>query len=81
MVTKNDLCRWVVDAIRAKGGTAAIVEVAEEIWANHEADLRLSDRLFYTWQYDMRWCALELRKAGTLAPASKCPIGVWALQP
>jgi hypothetical protein len=77
MATKDDLRGWVVDAIRAKGGAATIIEVAEYVWRCHEQDLRSSGRLFFTWQYDMRWCALELRKAKVLIPADKSPTGTW----
>lgn len=79
MATRNDLRTWVLAAIRAQGGAATIVKVAERIWADHERDLRASGRLFYTWQYDIRWCALELRKAGVLAAVNKSPAGMWVL--
>jgi hypothetical protein len=51
----------VENAIDASGGEATIVEVAKHIWANHEADLKASGDLFFTWQYEMRWAAQKLR--------------------
>jgi hypothetical protein len=73
MATKADLQDWVVQAIRAHGGETSLVNVARHIWENHEAELKASGDLFYTWQYDMRWAATVLRKQGTLAEG-------WALR-
>jgi hypothetical protein len=39
MATKHDLKDWVVEALRASGGSAHHVEVAKHVWANHKADL------------------------------------------
>lgn len=80
MAGRADLLDWVTDALSALGGKARIVDVARHIWINHEADLKSSKNLFYTWQYDMRWAALKLRKDGKLMPADKAPRGVWMLK-
>lgn len=64
MATKYDLQPWVEEALRALGGSGTVVEVARLIWQRHEADLRSSGDLFYTWQYDMRWAAQTLRDTG-----------------
>jgi hypothetical protein len=64
MATKYDLQPWVEEALIALGGSGTVVEVAKEIWARHEPDLRSSGDLFYTWQYDMRWAAQVLRDTG-----------------
>lgn len=79
MPTKDDLRIWVIDAVKAHGGEATIVDVAKHIWTNHENELRQAERLFYTWQYDMRWCALELRKDGALVSVANSPAGTWVL--
>jgi hypothetical protein len=78
---RDALIQWVLDALNAYGGKAKVPEVAEHIWRNHEADLRNAGRLFYTWQYDMRWAAHRLRKSGRLRPKSDSPSGTWVLQP
>lgn len=62
---------WILDALAANGGEARIVEVAKHIWDYHEADLRSSGDLFYTWQYGMRWAAQELQKEGQLTKLGK----------
>jgi hypothetical protein len=67
-----------MDALRAHNGQATIVEVAKHIWDHHEAELRAAGDLFFTWQYDMRWAALELRKEGRLAPSQGR--GPWQIQ-
>jgi hypothetical protein len=61
------------------GGAGTVVEVAREIWQRHEADLRGSGDLFYTWQYDMRWAAQVLRDTGQAKPASTTSRGWWEL--
>lgn len=80
MATKDDLIDWVVDALRALGGSAHYVRVTEAVWNNHESELRASGDLFYTWQYDLRWAAQKLRNAGTLAPIQGRGDGVWRLK-
>ena len=79
MATKANLQEWVLDALRDLGGEAHLARVAEHIWNRHEDDLRKSGDLFFTWQYDMRWAAFELRKVGRMAPTSLTPRGIWAL--
>lgn len=72
MASKADLQQWVLAAVKSNAGKATIVEVSKHIWEAHERDLRSSGDLFYTWQYDMRWAAQELRRTGMFAsiPAS-----------
>ncbi len=73
MATKNDLRDWVYTAVAESGGKATIVEVAKYIWERHGDELHASGPLFYTWQYDMRWAAQDLRRLGKFAsiPASE----------
>lgn len=66
MAVKGDLRNWLVDALRQLGGSGTVVEVSQAIWEKHELELRSSGSLLFTWQYDLRWAALELRKDGTL---------------
>jgi hypothetical protein len=79
MAVKQDLKPWVAEALRAAGGHASVVEVSRRIWQAHEADLRASGDLFYTWQYDVRWAAHLLRREGVLKPADESPTGIWEL--
>jgi hypothetical protein len=76
---KADLRDWVVDALDELGGQGSVVDVCEVVWRRHEPDLRRSGDLFYTWQYDIRWAAQNLRDAGLLASMKDSRRGPWRL--
>ena len=57
---REDLKSCVVEALNAQAGKGTIVDVARKIWQCHEAELRLSGDLFFTWQYDSRWAKKSL---------------------
>jgi hypothetical protein len=71
---RYDLENWVLASVMSRG-QASVVEVAKDIWKEHRAELESSGDLFFTWQYDMRWAADRLRKAGKLTLDGK----KWAL--
>lgn len=79
MTSKLDFQDWVVEAIRSNGGRATVVDIAKYIWSQHERELRGTERLLYTWQYDMRWAAHVLRRKRVLRSAKVSPRGVWEL--
>jgi len=79
MATKEDLQEWVAEALRGLGGSARLIDVAKFIWAAHESELRHSGNLFFTWQYDMRWAANQLRRRHVMKDANISPAGVWEL--
>ena len=79
MKIDDDLEEWVLEALKAHGGEATIVEVAKHIWTHHEADLRSSDEIFFNWQYDMRWAGDRLSKAGKMRRAKAGNKGRWFL--
>ena len=62
MITKQKLSEIIIECLKKNNGKATILEVSKYIWDNYEKDLRESGRIFYTWQYDMRWEATKLRK-------------------
>jgi hypothetical protein len=68
-----------MDALRRLRGRGTPASVAKEIWNSRESDLRASGDLFYTWQYDMRWAANRLRRAGKIKSVDDSPRGVWEL--
>jgi len=70
MLTREDLKTIILKALGSKGTRAPIAKIAKYIWDNHEADLRASGDLFYTWQYDMRWASNGLVKDGSLDKVS-----------
>jgi RNA-directed DNA polymerase len=79
MAMKSDLVDWVVDALRARGGSGTIVDVCRHVWDHHESDLRSSGNLFFTWQYDIRWAANELRRSDRMKPVAISPKGRWEI--
>jgi hypothetical protein len=79
MATKYDLQEWVQEALTILGGRGTVVEVAKQIWKQHEAELRASGDLFFTWQYDMRWAAQTLRDTGRAKKAGETGRGRWEL--
>jgi hypothetical protein len=80
MADKNNLIHWVRESLESNGGRASIVEISKYIWDHYENVLRNSGELFYTWQYDMRWAAVYLRKNRILKPAKDSPEGIWELK-
>ena len=80
MAHRSDLPDWIVEALQSLGGAGTIVEISRAIWDRHEDDLQESGDIFYTWQYDLRWAGLKLRKVNILLPASDEERGVWRLR-
>ena len=80
MANREDLCEWVIQALRENGGRAHIVPICKFIWKNHENELRQSGDLFYTWQYDVRWAGQILRNKGILMPANNNRTAPWQLK-
>jgi hypothetical protein len=79
MATRSDLQDWVATALERLGGRGSVADVARELWSSHEDELRASGNLLYTWQYDMRWAAMQLRKRRVMIAAANSPSGVWEL--
>jgi hypothetical protein len=79
-MSKRDIfLDWIIDAIRAHGGSAKIAVICKHVWDNHENDLRRMGDMLYTWQYDIRWAGLKLRQNGRLRPSNQTPKGIWIL--
>jgi hypothetical protein len=79
MLVRSDLRELVVQALKSFGGAGTVPEVCKAIWDAHESDLRASGELFYTWQYDVRWAAMMLRKDGVLEPKPRGSREPWKL--
>lgn len=78
-VTKKDLMLFVREALELLGGQGTIVEVAEQIWADHKDTLEASGDIFYTWQYDMRWARHQLKVKCILKTVRVSGKSVWIL--
>ncbi|MGY9210632.1 hypothetical protein ACTM4X_25350, partial [Citrobacter freundii] len=46
---------------------------------SYEAELRDSGDMLYTWQYDIRWAAQQLRNEGSLKPVNRRRDLPWEL--
>ena len=79
MATKVDVQDWILEALGSAGGSAPLVDVCKRIWSSHEGDLRASGDLFYTWQYNTRSAAHQLRRGGLIRQVASSPKGVWEL--
>lgn len=79
MANKHDLLDWLHEALKSLGGKGRIAELCKYIWENHEKELRQSGDLFYTWQYDIRWAAHQLRKSKKMKPQASSLKGIWEL--
>ena len=79
MARQKDLRKWLIEALKAHNRSASIVEVCKYVWKNYENELRRSGDLFFTWQYDIRWSATQLRKEGIMRATDLSPKGIWEL--
>jgi len=77
---REKLQLWIREALGALGGEANINQIAKHIWDNHENDLRQSGDVFFSWQYDMRWAAQQLRRKGLLGLRTEGSKSVWTLK-
>ena len=76
-MTRYDLPDILFKSLKDMGGQASIIEVCKYVWEKYKNNLQDSGDLFYSWQYDIRWAATELRKTGRMKPAEISPRGVW----
>ena len=79
MYRKYDLVDWLYESLKKLEGSASITDVCKQIWMDHEQDLKKSGDLFYTWRYDIRWAAFELRKKGLMKSSNISSKGIWEL--
>ena len=79
-MNKNNLPNLLKATLAELGGRGTILQVCKKFWAKNEESLRNSGDLFYTWQYDIRWAATKLRKAGIMKDVSSSDPGVWELK-
>lgn len=78
-MTRYDLPDLLYNSLKALGRQANIVDVCKYIWNNYQNELKNSGDLFYTWQYDIRWAATELRKSKRMKAAEQSPKGIWEI--
>jgi len=79
MANKKNLKDWLVEALKKNNGNLTTVKASKYVWEHYENALKKSGDLFYTWQYDLRWAATELRKSTIMQQADISPRGIWEL--
>ena len=79
MLNKHDLPDILYKAIKDMGGKTNIVDVCKYVWKRYKDTLQHSGDLFYTWQYDIRWAATELRRTKRMKAADQSPRGIWEI--
>ncbi len=79
MISRTDLEKILVEALQHFGKQAYIIQICKWIWDNYAEALNKSGDLLYTWQYDIRWAATNLRKKGIILSAELSPKGLWIL--
>ena len=65
---RSDLPKLLHEALVSLGGNATPIVVFRYFWEKHELILKKSGDIYYTWNYDIRWAATELRKKGIMKP-------------
>lgn len=76
---KTDLPDLLYLTIQKLGGSANMMTIFKEFWKNYGNQLSPKDDLFYTWNYDIRWAATELRKTKRMKPTINSDKGVWEI--
>ncbi len=66
-------------SLKVMGGRATIIETCKYICGQYENELKKSGDLFYSWQYDIRRAATELRKTGRMKSGKISPKGIWEI--
>ena len=76
---KEDLPDKLIEVLKALGGRGTILEICKKFWEINGKYLDERNDLFYTWQYDIRWAATELRKQKIMKSKDVSPKGIWEL--
>lgn len=66
---RDDMPDILYDIIWQMGGRAKMIDIFKKFWQDYYDELSKSGDLFYTWNYDIRWAATKLRKAGRMKQA------------
>lgn len=85
---REDLPDILHGILKEFGRKASMMDVFKYFWKKYKNELKETDDIFYTWNYDIRWAATELRKRRIMKPASTkenthgqhiSPKGIWEL--
>jgi hypothetical protein len=68
---------WLCTAMKELGGSGTVLDIAKKIWELYSFEIIASgEKMLYSWQYDFRWTATNMRKKGKLGDIKK---GLWCL--
>ena len=59
-------------------GNGYILDISKKFWIKYKDNITPNNNLFYTWQYDIRWAATELRKNNIMVRPD-LEKGLWTL--
>ncbi len=76
IVTQEVFPRWVLDALKARGGSASRPQIRKFVWDHHRWELERSDNVIYSWQLDVNRAIDRLRREGHILHLAH---GIWAL--
>lgn len=76
---REDLPDLLYETLQTLGGRAEMMTIFRKFWEMYGEQFTESDDLFYTWNYDIRWAATELRNTGRMKQAFLSPKGVWEI--
>jgi hypothetical protein len=76
---KKELPNIIHKLLIDSGKPLSIMDISKLIWKQYKLNLIVSGDLFYTWQYDFRWAATELRKRGIMKSCQESKKGFWEL--
>lgn len=79
MVTRESMKLWIIECLKERDGSAWPREVSKYVWENYEVELKASGEVLYTWQYDIRWAAQQLRDDGVLRSVNRRRDLPWEL--
>lgn len=68
-MTRKDLPNILYQILDELGGRAKMMDVFKSFWTKYKNVLKETDDIFYTWNYDIRWAATQLRKENRMKPA------------
>lgn len=80
MTYRERLQLWVREALGELGGEGFILDVMKKVWALHESDIKQAGDAFYSWQYDIRWAANQLRRIDKLGLRNEGAKSIWVLK-
>lgn len=69
----------MIETLKYLGGSGWPKDVSKYIWDKYEQELKASGSMLYTWQYDLRWAAQQLRNEKKLKPVHKRRDLPWEL--